>query len=106
VIQEAVDSNANMLKFTLSHKVELHIPVWSKGTPEQFLVHVQQVLDAIRPKGLLTAYEKADKDKEECIKMLTKATEALVDYTGEDENSHKEKAVQKTLRLVIAQMRL
>jgi hypothetical protein len=41
VIQEAVDSGANMLKLTLPHKVELPIPVRSKGTPEQFLVHIQ-----------------------------------------------------------------
>ena len=36
VIQEAVDSSANTLKLTLPHKVELRIPVWSKGTPKQF----------------------------------------------------------------------
>jgi hypothetical protein len=65
VIQEAVDSSANMLKLALPHKVELRIPVWSKGTPEQFLVHIQQALDAISQKGLLTAHEKAEKDKEE-----------------------------------------
>jgi len=41
VIQEAVDSSTNKLKLTLPHKVELHILVWSKGTPEQFLVQVQ-----------------------------------------------------------------
>jgi len=40
VIQEAVDSGANTLKLALPHKVELRVPVWSKGTPEQFLVHV------------------------------------------------------------------
>ncbi len=28
--QEAVDSSANMLKLMLPHKVELHVPVWSK----------------------------------------------------------------------------
>ena len=27
VIQEAVDSSANMMKLMLSHKVELHVPV-------------------------------------------------------------------------------
>jgi hypothetical protein len=48
VIQEAVDSGANMLKLTLPHKVELRVPLWSKGTPEQCLVHVQQA----RQKGL------------------------------------------------------
>ena len=52
MIQEAVDSGANMLKLTLPYKVELHVPVWSKGTPEKFLVHVQSALDAIRQKGL------------------------------------------------------
>ena len=41
VLQEAVDYSINMLKLTLPHKVELRISVWSKGTPEQFLVHVQ-----------------------------------------------------------------
>ena len=47
VIQEAVDSVANTLKLTFPHKVELWIPMWSRGTPEQFLVHVQQALDVI-----------------------------------------------------------
>jgi hypothetical protein len=60
--------------------VELHIPVWSKGTPKQFQVHVQQALDAIRQNGLLTAYEKAGKDKEEWTKKLIKANEALENY--------------------------
>ena len=95
VIQEAIDFSANTLKLTLPHKVELRIPVWSKGTPEQFLVHIQQALDAIRQKDLLTAYVKVVKDKEECIHKLTKDTEALKNYTIEDENSPEEKAVQK-----------
>jgi hypothetical protein len=72
VIQEAIDSSANMLKLTLSHKVELCSPVWSKGSSEPFLVQVQQAINAIRQKGLLTAYEKAGKDKEEWTKKLTK----------------------------------
>jgi len=59
VIQEAVDSSANMLKLTLPHKVELHIPVWSKGAPEQFLVHIQEAFDAITQKGPKIALEKA-----------------------------------------------
>jgi hypothetical protein len=66
VIQEVADSSANMLKLTLPQRVELRIPVWSKGTPEQFLVHVQQALGAISQKGVLTAYEKAEKDKQGC----------------------------------------
>ncbi len=66
-----------MLKLLLPHKVELHVPVWSKGTPEQFLVHIQQALNAIRQKGLQTALKKAVKHKEECTKKLNKASEAV-----------------------------
>ena len=100
VIQEAVESNANTLKLTLPHKVELRVPVWSKGTPEQFLVHVQQALDAIRQKGLQAALEKASKEKEECTKKLTKANEALANYKGRDENPPKKKAVEKAQEAV------
>jgi len=53
VIQEAVDSITNMLKLT------------SSWTPEQFLVHIQQALDAIRQIGLQTALEKAIKGQGE-----------------------------------------
>ena len=96
VIQEAVDSSANMLKLMLPHKVELHVPVWSKGPFKQFLVHVQQALDAIRQKDLQTALEKAIKDKEECTKKLVEANEALANYKGRDETPPpKKKAVQK-----------
>jgi hypothetical protein len=59
VLPEAVDSSANTLKLTLPHKVELRFPVWSIGTPKQFLVHVQLALDAIRQKGLQSALDKA-----------------------------------------------
>ena len=37
----------------------------------------------------------AVKDKEECIKKLTKTIEALEKYMGEDANPPKENAVQK-----------
>jgi len=97
VIQEAMDTAANTLKLTLSHKVGLHVPVWSKGPPEQFLVNIQKALDVIRQKGLLVAYEKAIKDREECTLKLTKVAEAMVNYTGKYTNHPKEKAAQKTI---------
>ena len=62
-LQEAVESSTNMLKLLLPHKVELRVPVWLKGTPEQFLVHVQQALDAIRQKGLQTALERQSRTR-------------------------------------------
>ncbi len=76
VLQEAVDSSANKLKLILPHKVELCVPVWLKGTPKQFLVNIQQALDAIRQKGLQTALEKVIKDKKECTPKLVEANEA------------------------------
>jgi hypothetical protein len=91
VLQEAVDSSANTLKLTLPHKVELRVPVWSKGTPEQFLVHVQSALDAIRQKGLQAALDKAIKDKEEWTKKLTTAIEVYGNYKGRDEIPPKRK---------------
>ena len=75
--QEVVETSAYMLKLTLPHKVELFVPVWSKGVPVQFLVSVQQAIDDIRQKSLRIAYEKAVKDKEECNKKLTKANDAI-----------------------------
>ena len=66
--------------------VELQIPVWPKGTPVIFLVHVQQALDVIRQKCLQSALEKAIKDIEEWMKKLTKADEAFKNYNGSDGN--------------------
>jgi len=100
VIQEAVDSSANMLKLTLPHKVELHVRVWSKGTPEQFLDHVQSALDAIRQKGLQTALDKVIKDKEEWTEKFTMAIEAYGNYKGRDENPPKKKAVDKATKAI------
>ena len=99
VIQEAVDSSANTLKLTLPHKVELRVPVWSKGTAEQFLVHVQSALDAIRQKGLAAAIDKAIKEKEEWTEKLTKAIEAYKNFKERDENPRK-KAVEKATEAI------
>ena len=63
-------------------------------------MHVQQALDAIRQKVLQTALEKAVKDKEECTKKLTKASEAFNNYKGKDENPPEKKAVEKASEAV------
>jgi len=100
VLQKAVDSGTNTLKLTLPHKVELRVPVWSKGTPEQFLVRIQQALDAIRQEGLQSALDKAIQHKEEWTKKLTKATDTLENYKGRDDNPPKQKAVEKATEAV------
>jgi hypothetical protein len=78
----------------------LHVPVSSKGTPEQFLVHIQQTLDAIRQKAIQSALEKAIKDQEEWAKKLIRATEAFRNCKGRDENPPKKKAVEKATEAV------
>ena len=103
VIQEAVDSGANTLKLTLPHKLELCIPVWSKGTPKQFLVHIQQALDAIRQKGLQSALEKTIEDNEEWTKKLTKAIEAYGNYKGKDENPPEKNAVDEATEAIASE---
>ena len=100
VIQEVVDFSANMLKLTLPHKVELHVPVWSKRTPEQFLVHVQSALDSIRQKGLQSAHDKVIKDKEEWTEKLMMAIDAYGNYKGRDEKPPKKKAVEKATEAI------
>ena len=100
VIQEAVDSGASTLKLNLPHKVELRVPIWSKGTPEQFLVHVQLALDAIKQKGLEAAMEKSVKDAEECTQKLQRAQEVFANYKGTDENPPEQRAVQNATAAV------
>ena len=66
VIQEALDGRTDTMKLTLPYKAELHVQVWLKGTPEHFLVHIQQALHAIRQKCLIVAYKKACQEWEGC----------------------------------------
>ena len=89
-----------MLKILLPHKAELRVPVWSKGTPKQFLVHVKQDFDAIGQKGLENAFEKANKDKEKCTCKLSTAKEALANYKGRDKNPPEKRAVQNATEAV------
>ncbi len=96
VIQEVVDSSTNTLKLMLPHKVELHVPVWLKETPGQFLVHIQQALYAIRQKGLQTALEKVIKDKVEYTKRLVEANEALENYKARTRTPPQEESGAKS----------
>eukprot|EP00804_Cyclotella_cryptica_P027948 CCRYP_003836-RA/>CCRYP_003836-RA protein AED:0.40 eAED:0.40 QI:0/-1/0/1/-1/1/1/0/118 len=68
-LQEAVVSLAS-IKLTLPTKLELRVSVWSHGTPEKFLVHVQQATAAIKVKGLQEAYERLVQAEKECTEKL------------------------------------
>jgi hypothetical protein len=48
-LQEAVESTAS-IKLTPPTKVELRVSVWSCGTPEKFVIHVQQAIAVIKAK--------------------------------------------------------
>ena len=51
-LNEAGESSAT-IKLTLPTKVELRVPVWSCGTPEKFLMHVQQAIAAIKERAYM-----------------------------------------------------
>ena len=57
-LQEAVEATANMIKVTLLGKVELQVSVWSRRTPEQFIMYVQHPINTIKQKGLKETYNR------------------------------------------------
>ena len=67
------------LKVTLPNsvtKTEYHVPVWSGGTNEDFLIHVNEALSAIEKLELLVKYEQAQRAFDEnatSIRLLNKA---------------------------------
>jgi hypothetical protein len=66
--------------------MHLTAAVFHQGTPEQFLSHVQMVLETIHQRKLDKAYQDACKEDKEAEKKLVKATEAKDSYQGTDEN--------------------
>eukprot|EP00804_Cyclotella_cryptica_P007830 CCRYP_001409-RA/>CCRYP_001409-RA protein AED:0.37 eAED:0.37 QI:0/-1/0/1/-1/1/1/0/116 len=74
-LQEAVESTA-LITLTLPTKVELRVSVWSRGTPEKFLVHVQQRIAAIKTKGLQEAYERLVWAEKECTEARGSGTKS------------------------------
>jgi len=94
-LQEAVEATANTIKLTLPDKVELRVSVWSHGTPEQFIMHVQQAINVIKQKGLKDTYEKLVGTEKECASKLKEALLGLEISQGEiKEDSAQAKAVK------------
>ena len=73
-LQEAVKSGTSMIKLMLPGKIELRVSVGTSSTQEQFVMHVQQAISAIRQKGLKEAYKRLLKLKKECKVKLKEAT--------------------------------
>ena len=47
--------------------------VWSRGTPEKFIMRIQQAITAIKAKGLQENYEKLVRAEKECMEKLEEA---------------------------------
>ncbi len=93
-LQEAVESGTSMIKLTLPGKVELRVSVWTSSTQEQFIMHVQQAISAIRQKGLKDAYNGPLRTRKEHKTKLQDAN-LQVDFASEDqEKAHLEQAAK------------
>ena len=85
-ILAAMDTPKVINKIKVSDKMTLSITVFNKGSPEQFLNHVQTSLEIISQRGLDMDYQEACKADLEAEKKLTAATEAKENHQGMDEN--------------------
>lgn len=47
--------------------------MWPCGTPKQFIIHVQQVIDAIKQKGLMEYYTELVGPEKECTSKTEEA---------------------------------
>ncbi len=86
-LNEAGESSAS-IKLTLTTKVELQVSVWTRGTPEKFLMYVQQAIAAIKVKGLQEAYKKLIWAKRKCNKKFEEVvlTRDLTESKGRDDS--------------------
>ena len=82
------------MKIMLPNMVEFRVTVFSQGSLEQFLSHVQTALETVRQRGLLAAYNTACKEDKEGELKLVKATEAYGNCCGMDENPPKKKNIE------------
>ena len=66
--KEIIESQDRTLKIKVSDGMHLTVTVFHQGTPEQFLSHVQMVLETIHQRKLDKAYQDACKEDTEAEK--------------------------------------
>ena len=86
-IPTAMDTTKVINKIKVSNKMTLSVTVFDEGSPEQFLNHVQTLMEIISQRGLDTDYEEACKADKKAEAKLTVATAAKARYKGTDKNS-------------------
>jgi hypothetical protein len=82
-----MDTRKVINKIKVSSKMTLSVTVFDEGSPEQFLNHVQTLMEIISQRGLDMDYEEACKADQKAEAKLTAATAAKAKYKGTDENS-------------------
>jgi hypothetical protein len=79
------------------YQARWRVSVWTGGTPEQFIMHIQQASNAIKHKGLKEAYKKLVVTKKECTGKLEEAHLSLeISQSKVKEDSAQAKAVKMT----------
>jgi len=71
--KDIAEGQDRTVKIKVSDDMHLTVTVFHQGTPEQFLSHVQMVLETIHQRKLDKAYQDACKEDIEAEKTLVKA---------------------------------
>lgn len=85
-VQEQLNSNLpgkRYEKLTAPNGTTFNVSVWYSGTPEQFLNHVKQGLNAVKRTGLMDRYYTARAKREKAQKDWEKAETEIVNYEEE-----------------------
>ncbi len=99
-VQDEVVKLRNLkIKTTIKKDTMLNFQVWHKnGTHEAFLMHVTEVLNAIKKHGHFYDYKKAAKDQEESIKAVELARAALSLLDGPGAKAKKSRKKNKEVK--------
>ena len=103
-VQEAVNKGKEYsYKIKLPDKTEFSVPIWDTGTPEAFLIHVQQAKSACKRKGLFKDYDDALEaltDSDEQAKSLRRAI-ANAKKKGAYEPDQSQEALKSDLKAAL-----
>ncbi len=82
-VQEQLNSNLSgkrTEKLTTPDGVTFHVGIWYSGTPEQFLLHVQQAMHSVKWAGLVDKYYSAREKRVAAHANWDKALTSIVNY--------------------------